>query len=112
MIGRLLTSVPFREGPLNPLHQQNRRAGDELWGASIRTSGIRSPAFTVLFENDWNVEFANRLPQRDCSGFSPDSMTLSWLVEGRLGASQLANKTKPGYQRICPIYDECCVKRA
>ena len=84
MPGRDLSSALFRGRPRcpgggeTPLH---RVTSDER--ASIRAPGFTRPAFTVRRGRLDCVGLACRLPQRDCSGFSPDSMTRSWLVGPR-----------------------------
>lgn len=65
-----------------------RRTGGRLTsngGASIRTPGYRSSRLHRLHRGDWHCGIRNRIPQRDCSGFSPDSMTTPWLVAPSLG---------------------------
>jgi hypothetical protein len=82
--------LPSLAGPLSrratepdsPEKSGWRVTSDE--GASIRTSGSRSSRLHRWLCNDWTCGTCNRLPQRDCSGFSPDSMTPSWLVGGKL----------------------------
>jgi len=86
----------FAKGRVDP-----RFAGRTGWrvtsdeSSSIRTSGYRSSRLHRLYGNDWHDGIRNRLPQRDCSGLAPDSMTLSWLVGARLGFRLVGNKAKP-----------------
>ena len=108
-----LSSALFRGGPRNPFPRENRLAGDER--RRCKYSDFRFsllPPSPFSFETIGLYGICNRLPQRDCSGLSPDSMTPSWLVGGRVAgrAGARQDETRPGRadQRKCKALGGGC----
>ena len=83
--------LPCAERPARPTVECVPIDRDECGARSIRTPGCgrgfwisrsRHPsAFTSTWScGDWHVGECHQIPQRDCSGFSPDSMRASHII--------------------------------